>query len=86
MREERSVCHAVEKLDRHETQAGVVFTAHLECSSCGERQRLVRSLGSEPLLPSMRLQGLGGRDGRGRYRAHLQRGRRRKLDEHFGLR
>ena len=37
MREERSVCHAVEKLDRHETQAGVVFTAHLECSSCGER-------------------------------------------------
>lgn len=37
MKEESSVCHAVEKLDRHETPAGVIFTAYLECSFCGER-------------------------------------------------
>lgn len=34
---ELGVCHAVEKLIEHETPSGLIFTAHLECSVCGER-------------------------------------------------
>lgn len=52
MKEEPSVCHAVEKLDRHETPAGVIFTAYLECSVCGERLVNDGSDWSGSLVPS----------------------------------
>ena len=37
MTAEPGVCHAIEKFDKHDTPAGWMMSAYLECSVCGER-------------------------------------------------